>query len=122
MSNLTEQSEVIKSIDNAAHIENHVSPHCTVDGMSASEYARINTLHQIEIARLNATIERQKAEMVVMQAEIDLRKETSGRALTRDDVKRHHGLLEIINNPDNQYVPFYHVAEQIRAALGEVAI
>lgn len=71
MSNLTEQSEVIKSIDNAAYIENHVSPHCRIDGMSASEYVRTKALHQIEIARLNAIIERQKAEMVVMQARID---------------------------------------------------
>lgn len=86
--NLTEQSSVIKSIDSAAYIENHVSPHCQIDGMSASEYVRTNTLHQIEIARLNTIIERQRAEMVVMQAEIDLRKEISGRALTRDDVKR----------------------------------
>lgn len=104
MSNLTEQSEVIKSIDNAAHIENHVSPHCQIDGMSTSEYVRTNTLHQIEIARLNATIDRLKTEKLAMQVELDAT------------------IKEIINNPDNQYVPFYHVAEQIRTALGEVAI
>lgn len=125
MSNLTEQSEVIKSIDNAAHIENHVSPHCQIDGMSASEYVRTNILHQIEIARLNAIVERQKAEMVVMQVELDAAKKEiiNDRmlvALAND--KRHHELLEIINNPDNQYVPFYHVAYLVRAALDEVAI
>lgn len=52
------------------NIENHVSPHCTVDGMSVSEHVQ-EKLYQIEIARLNATIERQKAEMVVMQVRID---------------------------------------------------
>lgn len=66
MSNLTEQNEVI----NLTHIENHVSPHCSIDGMSVSEHAK-EKLYQVEIARLNAKIERQKTEMVAMQVELD---------------------------------------------------
>lgn len=128
MSNLTEQNEVI----NLTHIENHVSPHCIIDGMSASEHVRINALSrmescyiekkkqcellQTEIARLNAIVERQKAEMVVMQIELDAAK----KEIINDKV--FVALAEIINNPDNQYVPFYHVAYLVRAALDEVAI
>lgn len=70
MSNLTEQNEVI----NLTHIENHVSPHCRIDGISVGEHAK-EKLYQVEIARLNAKIERLKTENVVMQVELDMGKQ-----------------------------------------------
>lgn len=70
----------LESIGDDAHIENHVSPLCRVDGKTALnnmescyiEKKKHAELLETEVARLNSIIERQKSEMVAMQVEIDL--------------------------------------------------
>ena len=136
-----------------AHIENHISPLCLSDSrknesqsplsikqdaLSRMESCYIEQkkhveLLQTEVTRLNSTVERLKAENVVMQVELDKSRNQAYKHLEscenslNSQTERFDELsekvfkvFEIINNPDNHYCPFGWVAEQIQAVLGEV--
>lgn len=127
-----------------AHIENHISPLCLSDSrknesqsplsikqdaLSRMESCYIEQkkhveLLQTEVTRLNSTVERLKTEKLAMQAEIDEQgNRTDELAETcLNFEKQINDVLKIINHPDNYYLPFYFVAEQIQAVLGEVVV
>lgn len=64
-------SDTIQSMGDDTHIENHISPLCHVDEKTALNNMKQAEPLEKEVARLNSIIERQKAEMVAMQVQID---------------------------------------------------
>ena len=103
-------SDTIQSMGDDTHIENHVPQLCIPDGTNRMESLYIDKkkqveLPQTEVARLNATIERQKAEMVVMQVQID--------ELTAENAGLHQAATTHFRN-QNHYMDLYHkLVEQL---------
>lgn len=94
----------IPSMGDDTHIENHVPQLCITDGTNHMESIYIDKKKQVEllqteVARLNATIERQKAEMAVMQARID--------ELTAENAGLHQAATTNFKN-QNHYMDLYH--------------
>lgn len=108
------------------HTQSHISPPCNQDALNRMESHYIEQKKQVELL---------KTEKLAMQAEIDLLKEALSTKESLNDAlrvrfnelsesrlkfdKQITGVLEIINDPNNYYMPFYCVAEQIQAVLGE---
>lgn len=104
------------------HTQSHISPPCNQDALNRMESHYIEQKKQVELL---------KTEKLAMQAEIDQLKEVleNQKIASLNAYKAESNaenkildLLEIINNPDNYYLPFYCVAEQIQAVLGEVVV
>lgn len=89
-------------------------------------------LLQTEVTRLNSTVERLKAENVAMQVELDKSRnqaykhlESCENSLNSQTIRFDElsqkviAAIEIINNPEYCYVPFYFVSDELREVLGE---
>ena len=100
----------IQSMGDDAHIENHVSPLCITDSTNHIESCYIDKKKQVEllqteVARLNQKCERQAAEMVAMQVQID--------ELTAENGQLHKAATAHFRN-QNHYMDLYHgLVEQL---------
>ncbi|WAU72405.1 hypothetical protein [Acinetobacter sp. TR11] len=127
-SEISNSSDFIMGDD--AHIENHISPLCLSDSRK-NESKSPWSIKEDALSRMEShyieqkkQVELLKTEKLAMQAEIDEQgNRTDELAETcLNFEKQINDVLKIINHPDNYYLPFYCVAEQIQAVLGEVVV